>query len=137
MTQLEELIAELHNLERELTRFETRYGLLSETFYAWYQSGQEPEDTGWVQDLALWAGTYQLKLRRQEKYRRLIAEALARHNVPTLMRESLLVGSAACSSPPSTSTKHSSMVCEIFFLPSALRPCALFARGQLRDGWLE
>jgi len=94
MTQLQELIVELHNLERELARFEARYGLLSETFYAWYQSGQEPEDAGWVQDFALWAGTYQLKLRRQEKYRRLVADALAQRNVPTLMRESLLVGAA-------------------------------------------
>ena len=94
MTQLQELIVELHNLERELARFEARYGLLSETFYAWYQSGQEPEDPGWVQDFALWAGTYQLKLRRQEKYRRLVAEALVQRNVPTLMRESLLVGAA-------------------------------------------
>ncbi len=95
MSPLQELIAELHNLERELARFEARYGLLSETFYAWYQSGQEPEDPGWVQDFALWAGTYQLKLRRQEKYRHLIAEALVQRNVPLLMRESLLMGSAA------------------------------------------
>lgn len=94
MSPLQELIAELHNLERELARFEARYGLLSETFYAWYQSGQEPEDPGWVQDLALWAGMYQLKLRRQEKYRRLMEEALSQRNVLTLMRESLLVGAA-------------------------------------------
>jgi len=40
-----------------------------------------------VRDFALWAGTYQLKLRRQEKYHRLVAEAMARHDVPTLMRD--------------------------------------------------
>jgi len=95
MSPLQELITELHKLERELARFEARYGLLSETFYTWYQSGQEPEDPGWVQDFALWAGMYQLKLRRQEKYRRLVAEVLAQRNVPMLMRESLLVGAAA------------------------------------------
>ncbi len=95
MISLQTLVAELHALEEELARFEARYGLLSETFFAWYQSGQEPEDPGRVQDLAMWAGTYQLKLRRQEKYRRLVKEALAQRNVPTLMRESLLVGAAA------------------------------------------
>jgi hypothetical protein len=95
LTTLQALIAELHNLERELARFEARYGLLSETFYAWYQSGQEPEDPAWVQDFALWAGTYQLSLRRQEKYRRLVTEALNQRDVPMLMRESLLEGAAA------------------------------------------
>ena len=92
---LQELIVELHNLERELARFEARYGILSETFYAWYQSGQEPEDPDWVQDLAMWAGTYQLKLRRQDKYRRLVEETLAQANVLMVMRESLLAGAAA------------------------------------------
>ena len=95
MIPLQSLVAELHALEQALASFETRYGLLSETFFAWYQSGQEPEDPGRVQDLAMWAGTYQLKLRRQEKYRRLVKEALVQRNVPTLMRESLLVGAAA------------------------------------------
>lgn len=91
-TPLQALILELHNLDKELARFEMRYGLLSETFFNWYQSGQEPEDPAWVQDFALWAGTYQLKLRRSEKYRRLVQAEITRRNVPTLMRESLLVG---------------------------------------------
>lgn len=90
MTPLQELITELHNLDQELARFERKYGVLSETFFAWYQSGEEPDDPDWVQDFALWAGTYQLKLRRQEKYRRLVVETLARRGAPTLMRESLL-----------------------------------------------
>ena len=94
MISLQELIAELHTLDRELARFEEKYGLLSETFFAWYQSGEEPENPDWVQDFALWAGTYQLKLRRQDKYRRLMAETLARRDAPALMRESLLAGAA-------------------------------------------
>jgi len=94
LTPLQALISELHTINQELTRFEARYGLLSETFFAWYQSGQEPEDPAWVQDLALWAGTYQLKLRRQEKYQRMVQDAITQRNVPTLMRESLLVGSS-------------------------------------------
>jgi len=92
MSFLQELIEQLHTLDQELARFEHKYGLLSETFFTWYQSGEEPEDPDWVQDFALWAGTYQLKLRRQGKYRRLVADALARRGVPALMRESLLVG---------------------------------------------
>ena len=92
MTHLQESITELHTLDQELARFEHKYGLLSETFFAWYQSGEEPEDPAWVQDFALWAGTYQLKLRRQEKYRRLVAETLDRHSAPVVMRESLLAG---------------------------------------------
>ena len=94
MISLQELIAELHTLDRELARFEEKYGLLSETFFAWYQSGEEPENPDWVQDFALWAGTYQLKLRRQDKYRRLMAETLARRDAPALMRESLPAGAA-------------------------------------------
>ena len=94
MTSLQELIAELHTLDRELACFEEQYGLLSETFFAWYQSGEEPENPDWVRDFALWAGTYQLRLRRQEKYRRLVAEVVARRDVPTLIRESLPVGAA-------------------------------------------
>jgi len=94
MSPLQELIAELHNLEQELAHFEARYGILSETFFSWYQSGQEPEDPDWVQDFALWAGTYQLKLRRQKKYRRLLTDTLSQHDVPTLIRESLPVGAA-------------------------------------------
>ncbi len=89
MTALQELITELHTLDQQLAGFEDRYGLLSETFFAWYQSAEEPDNVDWVQDFALWAGTYQLKLRRQEKYRRLVAETLARRDAPTVMRESL------------------------------------------------
>jgi len=95
MTSLHDLITELHNLDRQLAQFEEKYGLLSETFYAWYQSGEEPDNPEWITDFALWAGTYQLKLRRQEKYRRLVAENLARRSAPALMRESLQVRVAA------------------------------------------
>ena len=91
MTILQDLITELHTLDRELARYEEKYGLLSETFLAWYQSGEEPDDPAWVQDFALWAGAYQLKLRRQEKYRRLVAESLARSSVSGLIRQVLPV----------------------------------------------
>ncbi len=95
MTILQDLITELHTLDRELARYEEKYGLLSETFFSWYQSGEEPDDPAWVQDFALWAGAYQLKLRRQEKYRRLVTESLARHAASGLMRQTLPVGASA------------------------------------------
>lgn len=94
MNKLQALVEEIHVLDQELAKFERKYGLLSETFYAWYQSGEEPEDEAWVQDFALWAGTYELKLRREEKYRRLLAQALARRRTADLMREAVLVGAA-------------------------------------------
>ncbi len=95
MTTLQDLITELHTLDRELARYEEKYGLLSETFLAWYQSGEEPDDPAWVQDFALWAGAYQLKLRRQEKYRRLVSESLTRRTAPGLIRQALPVGMPA------------------------------------------
>ncbi len=49
---------------------------MTETFYEWYRSGEEPKDDTWVQDFAFWAGTYKLRLRRQEKYDRPVKEAL-------------------------------------------------------------
>lgn len=92
MTILQELIAELHRIDRQLAQFEEKYGLLSETFYDWYQSGEEPEDPEWVTDFALWAGAYQLKLRRQEKYHHLLRDRLDRSTTAKLMQQSVLVG---------------------------------------------
>ena len=94
MTELEALIKEIHTLGQELAKFERKYGLLSDTFYTWYQSGEEPEDATWVQDFSLWAGTYQLKLRREQKYQQLIAQALTRQRASDLMRDTVLVGTA-------------------------------------------
>ncbi|MBP7964817.1 MAG: hypothetical protein KBG20_09710 [Caldilineaceae bacterium] len=92
MNSVQILVDELHVLDTQLAGYEHRYGILSETFFAWFQSGEEPENPDWVQDFALWAGTYQLRLRRQEKYRRLITEVLTRRDVPALLQESTLIG---------------------------------------------
>ena len=92
MTILQELITELHALDRRLAHYEEKYGLLSETFYDWFQSGEEPDDPEWVSEFALWAGAYQLKLRRQEKYQRLLRERLDRSTTVKLMQQSVLVG---------------------------------------------
>ena len=47
---LREILADIHALEEELLDFERKYGIRSETFYAAYVSGEEPEDDSWVLD---------------------------------------------------------------------------------------
>ena len=66
---LEELLMDIHALEQDLLMFERRYGVRSETFYAAYQSGEEPEDDAWVLDFGEWASVYRTYLARQAEYR--------------------------------------------------------------------
>ena len=66
---LEELLMDIHALEQDLLMFERRYGVRSETFYATYQSGEEPEDDAWVLDFGEWASVYRTYLERQAEYR--------------------------------------------------------------------
>ena len=66
---LEELLMDIHALEQDLLTFERRYGVRSETFYAAYQSGEEPEDDAWVLDFGEWASVYRTYLARQAEYR--------------------------------------------------------------------
>ena len=56
--QLDELLSDIHSLEEDLLMFERKYGVRSETFYAAYQSGEEPEDDAWVLDFGEWASVY-------------------------------------------------------------------------------
>lgn len=64
-----ELLADIHALEEELLGFERKYGLRSETFYAAYASGEEPEDENWMLDFGEWASVYRTWLARQADYR--------------------------------------------------------------------
>lgn len=66
---LSELLADIHALEEELLAFERKYGVRSETFYAAYISGEEPEDDSWVLDFGEWASVYRTWLKRQADYR--------------------------------------------------------------------
>jgi hypothetical protein len=66
---LREILADIHALEDELLKFERKYGLRSETFYAAYMSGEEPEDEKWVLDFGEWASVYRTWLARQAEYR--------------------------------------------------------------------
>ena len=79
---LKEILTDIHALEEELLAFERKYGLRSETFYAAYASGEEPEDDGWVLDFGEWASVYQTWLARQAEYRNEIQRL--QHNKPSL-----------------------------------------------------
>jgi hypothetical protein len=66
---IREILADIHALEEELLQFERKYGIRSETFYAAYISGEEPEDDNWVLDFGEWASVYKTWLTRQAEYR--------------------------------------------------------------------
>ena len=66
---LEQLLADIHALEEDLLAFERKYGVRSETFYAAYQNGEEPEDDSWMLDFGEWASVYRTYLARQAEYR--------------------------------------------------------------------
>lgn len=66
---LPEILADIHALEDELLKLERKYGLRSETFYAAYMSGEEPEDESWMLDFGEWSSIYRTWLTRQAEYR--------------------------------------------------------------------
>jgi hypothetical protein len=81
--KLEQLLADIHALEEDLLAFERRYGVRSETFYAAYASGEEPEDEAWVLDFSEWASVYQTWLTRQALYRNAVQRM--QPNTPSLL----------------------------------------------------
>ena len=62
---LREILADIHALEEDMLAFERKYGIRSETFYAAYASGKEPEDDRWTLDFGEWASVYRTWLARQ------------------------------------------------------------------------
>ncbi|NCQ28147.1 MAG: hypothetical protein COZ06_15455 [Armatimonadetes bacterium CG_4_10_14_3_um_filter_66_18] len=65
----QDILTDIHSLEQDLLDFERRYGVRSETFYAAYVAGEEPEDDRWVLDFGEWASVYRTWLARQAAYR--------------------------------------------------------------------
>jgi len=51
---LHDILADIHALEEDLLVFERKYGLRSETFYAAYVSGEEPDPDGHFKMPHLW-----------------------------------------------------------------------------------
>jgi len=80
---LQEILLDIHALERDMLGFEEKYGVRSETFFAAYMSGEEPEDDSWVLDFGEWAGVYETWLERQAEYRNEIQRRQG--NMPTLV----------------------------------------------------
>jgi len=68
----EEIIRDIHGLEAELAALEDQYGLLSADFYHCFRAG-ELEQT---KDFIRWAGCYEAKLDRENRYRQLAYEHL-------------------------------------------------------------
>ena len=66
---LRQILADIHALEEELLAFERKYGIRSETLYAAYIAGEEPENDAWVLDFGEWASVYKTWLDRQAAYR--------------------------------------------------------------------
>jgi len=80
--KLQEILTDIHSLEEDLLAFERKFGVRSETFYAAYTSGEEPENDAWVLDFGEWASVYRTWLARQADYRNEVQRL--QKNVPSL-----------------------------------------------------
>ena len=65
---LRNMLLDIHALEEEMLDFERKYGIRSETLYAAYVNGEEPENDHWVLDFGEWASIYKTWLTRQAEY---------------------------------------------------------------------
>lgn len=82
--EIYELVIEMKLLERRLTLYEEKYGILSEDFYAALMSGQLARYDAYDEtraDFSRWKGIYETWLRRKAAYteqmqQRDLAEAL-------------------------------------------------------------
>lgn len=80
--EIHELVIEMKLLERRLTLYEEKYGVLSEDFYAALTSGKLAEYDAYDEtraDFSRWKGIYQTLQRRKDTYRkRLDGQELAK-----------------------------------------------------------
>jgi len=69
--EIHELVIEMKLLERRLTLYEEKYGVLSEDFYAALMSGQLAQYDEYDEtraDFSRWKGIYETWKRRKETY---------------------------------------------------------------------
>ena len=83
--EIHELIVEMKLLERRLTLYEEKYGVLSEDFYNALMAGElshydEFDETR--ADLSRWKGIYETWLRRKNAY----TEQIRQHQVAQALR---------------------------------------------------
>lgn len=70
--EVHELVIEMKLLERRLTLYEEKYGVLSEDFYAALMSGKLADYDAYDEsraDFSRWKGIYETLRRRMESYR--------------------------------------------------------------------
>lgn len=77
MLTLDDIVQDIHVLEQDLQNYERKYGVLSETFHESYLRGEEPADDAWVMDWSMWAGAYEVWLRRRAQYQATIQKLQA------------------------------------------------------------
>jgi hypothetical protein len=80
-----ELVLEMKVLERRLTLYEEKYGILSEDFYAALMTGKLARYDAFDEtraDFSRWKGTYETWLRRKEAYSR----QMQQHDVADTLR---------------------------------------------------
>lgn len=66
---MHDLIVDIHALDRELQKFEEKYTVFSEDFYAIYQSGKlRDENVEEIDEYGRWAALYRMRLRRKQQY---------------------------------------------------------------------
>ena len=71
--QIHELVIEMKLLERRLTLYEEKYGVLSENFYAALTSGELADYDAYDEsraDFSRWKGIYETLVRRKDAYRK-------------------------------------------------------------------
>jgi hypothetical protein len=86
--KIDEVVRDIHALESDLENYERKYGVLSETFYEAYQSGEEPAEDTWGMDWSDWAGAYEIWLHRREQYREMIRTLAAQTSLSELINRS-------------------------------------------------
>ncbi|MBI5143086.1 MAG: hypothetical protein HZA20_13000 [Nitrospirae bacterium] len=75
--EIHELVVEMKLLERRLTLYEEKYGVLSEDFYAALIAGKLAEYDAYDEtraDFSRWKGIFETWRRRKEAYRRQFQE---------------------------------------------------------------
>ena len=83
--EIHELVVEMKLLERRLTLFEEKYGVLSEDFYSALMGGKLADYDDYDEtraDFSRWKGVYETWKRRKDSYHQL----LKKHNLTDVLR---------------------------------------------------
>ena len=83
--EIHELVIEMKLIERRISLYEEKYGILSADFYDAFMSGQLAEYDTYDEtraDFSRWKGIYETWLRRKQAY----AQQIQRHGVEKTLR---------------------------------------------------